>query len=80
MIRVLIADDHELIREGLHKVFSREDDIDVVASFDNALKAIDWISNNDVDIVILDVNMPRLGGIEASARQQQTEAAVCVAQ
>lgn len=65
MIRVLIADDHELIREGLRKVFGREDDIEVAASFDSARKALDWINDNDVDIVILDVNMPGLGGIEA---------------
>lgn len=65
MIRLVIADDHELIREGLRKVFSREADIDVAASFDNAPEAIDWIRENAIDVVVLDVNMPGVSGIEA---------------
>jgi two-component system, NarL family, invasion response regulator UvrY len=65
MIKVLIADDHALIREGLRKVFSLEADIEVVAAAEDARQAIDWIRNNDVDVVVMDVNMPGMSGIDA---------------
>ncbi len=68
MIRILIADDHALIREGLSKVFSREADFDVVAAAEDANQAIDWVRNNDLDVVILDVNMPGQSGIDALQR------------
>mgnify|MGYP002621996044 CR=1 FL=1 len=68
MIRVLVADDHALIREGLAKVFGRENDIDVLAEARDAHEAISLSLSLDVDVVILDVNMPGPSGLEALNR------------
>ena len=68
MIRVLVADDHVLIREGLAKVFSRETDIEVPASAEDAGEAIDRAVEQDIDVAILDVNMPGPSGLEALKR------------
>ncbi len=65
MIRVLVADDHALIREGLGKVFDRESDIEVVAEAADAQTAIDCALAGNVDVAILDVNMPGPSGLEA---------------
>lgn len=65
MIRLLIADDHSLIREGLQKVFGRESDMEVAAVAKDALEAIELCRNTDIDVVVMDVNMPGLSGIEA---------------
>lgn len=68
MIRVLIADDHALIREGLSRVFSREPDMEVVAEAADAREAVERTLALDVDVVILDVNMPGTSGMEALER------------
>ncbi|MGB5346476.1 MAG: response regulator transcription factor [Woeseia sp.] len=65
MIRVLIADDHALIREGLTKIFGREPDIEVVAEAKDANEAIAWSRANDYDVAIIDVNMPGPSGLDA---------------
>jgi DNA-binding NarL/FixJ family response regulator len=65
MIRVLIADDHALIREGLTKIFEREPDIAVVAEAKDANEAIAWSRANDYDVAIIDVNMPGPSGLDA---------------
>lgn len=68
MIRVLVADDHSLIREGLAKVFGREPDIVVSAEACDAREAIDLALSQDIDVAILDVNMPGPSGLEALKR------------
>lgn len=65
MIRVLIADDHELIREGLQKVFRRETDIEVVAQAKDAAEAVARIREGNIDVAILDFNMPGRSGLDA---------------
>lgn len=64
MIRILIADDHALIREGLTKIFDREPDIDVVAEAKDAHEAIAWSREHDCDVAIIDVNMPGPSGLD----------------
>ncbi len=68
MIRVLIADDHHLFREGLTRILNDEDDIEVVASLRSGEEALATISSYQPDVVVLDVNMPGMGGIEAARR------------
>ena len=68
VIRVLVADDHSLIREGLAKVFGREEDIVVSAEASDAHEAIDRALALDIDVAILDVNMPGPSGLEALKR------------
>lgn len=68
MIKVIIADDHMLIREGLRKVFSRETDIELVASAKDASEAVVFCQSFDVDVFIVDFNMPGRSGLELIAR------------
>jgi DNA-binding NarL/FixJ family response regulator len=68
VIRVLIADDQALFRRGLYVVLGTEDGIEVVAEAENGEEAIDKARELAPDVVLMDVRMPRVNGIEA-ARQ-----------
>ena len=65
-IRVLIADDHALLRDGLRALVSLEDDIEVVGEANDGIEAIEKIVKLKPDVVLMDIAMPRLGGIEAA--------------
>ena len=64
MINIAIADDHALIREGLSKILSHENDLNIVAESSSGEDLIKKIEGIDVDIVLLDINMYGLDGIE----------------
>lgn len=64
--RVLIADDHTLVREGLRALLSLYDDVEVVGEASNGLEAIDRADTLQPDIVMMDIAMPGLGGLEAT--------------
>ncbi|MBL4933408.1 response regulator transcription factor [Clostridium paridis] len=66
MIRLLIVDDDALIRESLKIILKMDNEIEVVDTCDNALKAIEVCSSNEIDIVLLDVRMPIINGVEAT--------------
>ena len=65
--RILIADDHAIVRAGLRKVLENESDLRVVGEADNGADAVTRALHDDVDLAILDVSMPRLTGIQATA-------------
>lgn len=67
-IRILIVDDHPLIRQGLKKVLELEEEISVVGEAANGEEALDLSRKLKPDVVLMDVNMPGMGGIEATAR------------
>lgn len=64
VIRVLIADDHDLIRQGLKRIISLEDDFSIVGEAENGEEALKMLKNCQCDVALLDVNMPLLNGIE----------------
>lgn len=68
MIKVIIADDHELVREGLRKVFSREKDMELVETAKDANEAVEFCRKYDVDVFVVDFNMPGRSGLELIAR------------
>ena len=68
VIRVLVADDQELYRRGLEVVLSTEDDIAMVAEASDGQEAITRAEEFAPDVVLMDIRMPRVDGIEA-ARQ-----------
>ncbi len=65
-IRVVISDDHDLFRRGLRMVLEAEDDIEVVAEAADGQEAVSRVEELAPDVVLMDVRMPRMGGIEAT--------------
>jgi DNA-binding NarL/FixJ family response regulator len=68
MIRVVIADDQDLVREGLRMMLEAENDIEVVGEAANGVEALDVARSEDPDVLLMDVRMPELDGLEATAR------------
>jgi len=64
--KVLIADDHALVREGIAAFLKLCDDIEVVAEASDGIEAIEKTRKHHPDIIIMDVNMPKLGGLETT--------------
>ncbi len=72
MIHVLLADDHSLFRKGLRNMLEIEDDIRVIGEARNGFEARELVRELSPDVVLLDINMPRLDGI-ATARELRRE-------
>jgi DNA-binding NarL/FixJ family response regulator len=68
MISVVIADDQDLVREGLRMMLSAEPDIEVAAEAGDGLEALDRARAHDPDVLLMDIRMPKLDGLEATAR------------
>ena len=68
MIRVLLADDQALVRSGFRMILEERDDIEVVAEAENGREAVEAARRTSPDVVLMDVRMPELDGIEATAR------------
>jgi DNA-binding NarL/FixJ family response regulator len=64
--RVLLADDHPVVRSGLRELLNSEPDFRVVAEVDDGAQAVERALRDDVDLVILDVTMPRMTGLQAA--------------
>ncbi|MEX2504630.1 MAG: response regulator transcription factor, partial [Egicoccus sp.] len=72
-IRILIADDHELFRRGLRMVLEDEDDIEVLGEAGDGQAAVELAREHAPDVVVMDVRMPVLSGIEAARRVKEEE-------
>ena len=68
MIRVLIADDQALVRGGFHAILTAQPDIEVVAEAGTGAEAADLVTTTSPDVVLMDVRMPDLDGIDATRR------------
>lgn len=75
-IRILLADDHTLVRRGIRLILDNEPDLKVVAEASDGAEAIEMARTRDVDLVILDVGMPRLTGLQAA--RELTRAFPCL--
>ena len=69
-IRVLIADDHQIMRDGLCNLLEKEGDLEVVGNADNGRTAVHLAETMSPDIVVMDIGMPDLNGIEATRQIQ----------
>jgi DNA-binding NarL/FixJ family response regulator len=72
-IRVLIADDHALVREGISALLRFFDDIEVVGEASDGIEAIERARELKPDIILMDIGMPRLGGLEATIELRKTD-------
>jgi DNA-binding NarL/FixJ family response regulator len=65
--RILLADDHSMVRRGLRMVLDAEPDLEVVAEASDGHEAVELAVSEEIDLAVLDVAMPRLTGLQASA-------------
>jgi two-component system, NarL family, response regulator LiaR len=65
-IKIIIADDHKLMRDGLHALLGRERELEVIATAENGRVAVQLTRKLAPDVVVMDVSMPEMNGIEAS--------------
>ncbi len=63
--RIIIADDHSLIRKGLRTIIEIESDIQVIGEAGDGQELLDLLSDEQPDLIIMDISMPRINGIEA---------------
>ena len=68
MIKVAIVDDHKLFRQGLGVILASKEDIEVVEKYESAVHLLKYLKHVDVDILLLDIDMPELDGISAMPR------------
>ena len=68
MITILIADDHAMFREGLRELLAREEEFQVIASVADGAEAIEAVERLDPDVLIVDVVMPQMTGLEVADR------------
>jgi len=67
MIRVAIVDDHAIVRAGLRQYFSDQVDLKVIGEAANGREALDLVRQGEVDVLVMDLNMPDQGGVDALA-------------
>ena len=71
MIKVLLADDQELIRQSLSFVMSKQEDIEMVGTAANGREALELVEEKRPDVVLLDIRMPEMDGVECTRRIKQ---------
>lgn len=68
MISVLLVDDHQLVRTGIQALLNSDKEIQVVAVADSGEQAVEIVGELSPDVILMDVSMPGIGGVEASRR------------
>jgi DNA-binding NarL/FixJ family response regulator len=80
MLRVVIADDHDLFREGLRQLLEGVEDVTVVGEASNGRQAVMLVAEHKPDVVLMDISMPEMDGIQATemivARHPETQVVV----
>lgn len=75
-MRLMIADDQTILAEGLKLLLSAEDDIDVVAIASSGIEAVELAKTIEPDIILMDIQMPHLNGVEAIKRIKETKSGI----
>lgn len=73
MIRIVIADDHNLVRAGIRTLIEKADDIEVVGEATNGREAVALAKDLHPDVLLMDINMPQLNGVQATSKIQELE-------
>ncbi|MBI9044626.1 MAG: response regulator transcription factor [Anaerolineaceae bacterium] len=66
MIRILLVEDHHLVRKGIKALLEKVDDLKILGEAENGLQAVEMIQDLNPDVIIMDINMPKLNGIQAA--------------
>lgn len=79
-IKVMIVDDHPLFRAGLQRALEFEDDIMIVATAENRQTAIEALAQHEIDIILMDINLPGMNGLQLTRelKQDDVEAAIVI--
>lgn len=77
-IRVLLADDHEIVREGVKMILAKEPDFEVVGEAQDGRQALELVERMKPNVVVMDISMPEMGGIEATQHVKERYAGVNV--
>lgn len=72
MIRILLADDHAVVRQGFRMILSAQSDMQIVGEAGNGREAVELAEQLEPEVVVMDVSMPELNGIEATRRLAQS--------
>ncbi|AGG06072.1 MULTISPECIES: response regulator transcription factor [Dehalococcoides] len=76
--KVLIADDHAVLREGMSRLLSQEKDIEVIGEAGDGQEAVDMVAQLKPDVVLMDIVMPRLTGVEATKLIKKNNPSTCI--
>lgn len=77
-MRILLADDHKILRDGLRAILSKEHDMLVVGEAEDGREAVALARSQSPDVVVMDISMPGLNGVEATRRVREASPAVKV--
>ena len=65
VINILLVDDHELVRTGISRIIDDVRGMKVIGEAESGEDAVKWCRNNDPDVILMDINMPGIGGLDA---------------
>ncbi len=71
MVSIVVADDHKIVREGLIRLLEARDDFNVVGEASNGEEAVALVLKKRPDVVLMDINMPKLSGIDATRQLEK---------
>jgi two-component system, NarL family, response regulator DegU len=66
IIKIVIIDDHQLFREGVKRILAMENNFDVIAEGDDGALAMALVEEHEPDVILMDINMPKVNGVEAT--------------
>jgi NarL family two-component system response regulator YdfI len=78
MIKLIIADDHNIIRQGLHLILETEDDFEIVAEASDGAEALTLCAEHCPDVVLMDLRMPGMDGLTAIEKLRETQPEIAV--